>query len=337
MRKIKKLIIGITPLLALIICCNIKAQHFTPVYSGNPYLPMNTIVSNANINAIVLEAGDEIALFDTTGGNEYCVGACVITPAFPGTPAIFNCAADDPLSPEIDGFINLHRIIVKLWDNSESLEVTSVARYFNAMLDTVFTQQGTCVIDSIAGESVLPYLVVQDVTITDGQTRCYHAYDSVLVAGESTTVEIQSGGEAIFIAGNKIVFKEGFSSSNGSYVHAFITTDSSFCSQYPFFGSPDNNEEIIEEDMFTFTQTDAGIKVYPNPSTNVFNILLEKDTLSSYFKYQVFNNIGRLIETGFIHAFELSIDLSKRPVGIYFVIVSNACRTHRASLIKVQN
>ena len=62
----------------------ITAQHFTPVWSGNPYQPMNIIVSNATLNTLSLDTGDEIAVFDieTSSGNEICVGVVGIDTSY---------------------------------------------------------------------------------------------------------------------------------------------------------------------------------------------------------------------------------------------------------------
>lgn len=50
---------------------NSTLNHFTPVWTNNPYLPMNIYISGAVLDGISLTAGDEIGVFD---GN-ICVGS----------------------------------------------------------------------------------------------------------------------------------------------------------------------------------------------------------------------------------------------------------------------
>ena len=50
------------------------AQHFSPVWSGNPNNAMNFYIGSATINGIDMVAGDEIGIFD---GND-CVGVITL-------------------------------------------------------------------------------------------------------------------------------------------------------------------------------------------------------------------------------------------------------------------
>ena len=124
---------------------NTSAQHFVSVGTGNPYLPMNIIIDSAFSNGSLLQAGDEIAVFDVNGsGTEICVGQVSITTTFTSdTNYIINATADDPTTTEQDGFIVGDSIIFRYWNNSSNKETILINAVFNPALDSTYQLQGT--------------------------------------------------------------------------------------------------------------------------------------------------------------------------------------------------
>ena len=127
----------------------INAQHFTPVYTGNPYQAMNFIVTAATLDAANLGAGDEIAVFDVDGGSEICIGSLVLTGPISGT-ATFPAATDDPLTSGKDGFTAGNSIIYRFWDNSAGVEVICLTPTYTPGFNEVYTSLGTAVL-SLSG------------------------------------------------------------------------------------------------------------------------------------------------------------------------------------------
>ena len=128
-------------------------QHFTTVWTGNPYQSMAFIIQSATIDGVNMEAGDEIAVFDvTSGGTSICVGTVVLTGVVTsGSSASFPAAHEELVG---DGFITGNTIIFKLWDNSESTEITMVIpTYFGPPFDEVYSPQGTALVTLLAGSS----------------------------------------------------------------------------------------------------------------------------------------------------------------------------------------
>ena len=124
-------------------------QHFTNVWSGNPFQPMNIIIQEATINDVAMEVGDEIAVFDIgEDGSSICVGCLILTEAIiPGSPAIIIAGADDDLTDGISsGYIPNNEIVFKLWDSSESIEISSVTPSYNASFASVYTPLETAVV-----------------------------------------------------------------------------------------------------------------------------------------------------------------------------------------------
>ncbi len=74
-----------------------------------------------------------------------------------------------------------------------------------------------------SGSSVPFHTIVHNVTISNGQTECYEATSTIIVAGSGTTVDILSGGQATFIAGQNIFWHAGFYAHSGSNCHGYIT------------------------------------------------------------------------------------------------------------------
>ncbi|MCD4745005.1 MAG: hypothetical protein K8R58_01760, partial [Bacteroidales bacterium] len=141
-----------------LISSNLTAQHFQTVWSGNPYQPMTFIVNSATIDNINCAAGDEIAVFDVDSNSiEICVGVVVLVgEILPGSPAIITASTDDPLTSDQDGFINGHTIIYRIWDSSESEEITMVQAAYNTTppFVSIFTSLGTAIVELGGSSSI---------------------------------------------------------------------------------------------------------------------------------------------------------------------------------------
>lgn len=97
-------------------------SHFSPVFNGNPYQPMRFRMIKAEWQGVALEAGDEVAVYD--GG--LCVGT-VVLPHTVGNGyemVMLEASADDPATPETDGFTGGNAITFKIWDASAAAEFT---------------------------------------------------------------------------------------------------------------------------------------------------------------------------------------------------------------------
>ena len=59
----------------------------------------------------------------------------------------------------------------------------------------------------------------------------------------------------------------------------------------------------------------------PNPNSGLFNIQVDQEHIGS--SYQILDNLGRLIDKGFIRELSQDFDLSDKPKGVYRIQVSN--------------
>ncbi len=98
----------------------IAQQHFIPIWTNNPYLPMNIYISSALLDSLPLTAGDEIGIFD----GDLCVGSSQLAGnILPGNPLPIVASSDDPLTPQKDGFTPGNTISFKIWDVQNQREI----------------------------------------------------------------------------------------------------------------------------------------------------------------------------------------------------------------------
>ncbi|MEA2104771.1 MAG: PKD domain-containing protein [Candidatus Cloacimonadota bacterium] len=118
-------------------------SHFSIVYPGNPYLPMNINILDIASPSIEITEGDEIGIFD----GEICVGANIVPDSVNSSNILSVIAsADNPNTTEIDGFIAGNPITLKYWDKSSGIyEYDSELIFWDSpgvSGDSVFAQQG---------------------------------------------------------------------------------------------------------------------------------------------------------------------------------------------------
>ena len=169
--------------------------------------------------------------------------------------------------------------------------------------------------------------IVTDIDLASGQTDCYNAVDTLTIALDQS-VSVQNGGDATFIAGEKILFKPGFRSYSGSHSHAYITTSSNFCTNpSPPVAAPlsDTDEEDIATiaDMFGgISNNNDLINVYPNPTNGSLTIdFLGVETTATI---RVVNFQGGIIlETDINKQLIKKLDLRFLPEGMYIIVINN--------------
>jgi len=94
-------------------------SHFTPVWSGGTYFPMNLFVVSAMVDGAGLNPGDEIGVFD---GNK-CVGAAKVIKAISSTDYLtVKVSQDDGTG---NGFTVGHPISFKIWKSAENNDIES--------------------------------------------------------------------------------------------------------------------------------------------------------------------------------------------------------------------
>ena len=181
------------------------------------------------------------------------------------------------------------------------------------------------------GTSVPPTRYVQNVTINNGQSECYDATNNIVVAGSGTTVVIQPGGEATFIAGSKVVFNPGFYAYPGSEVSAFISTGTYCSSLPPMVATTVNDEENCESPDMVINLSPE-IKIYPNPSQGQFIIDFVNEDIHA--EIYIFNTYGKKVYQAIcLEQNRQEVDLSNLPPGMYLIVIKTDNRVLREKLI----
>jgi hypothetical protein len=112
-------------LCAFLLCLSLSslAQHFQPVYSGNPFQPMNIIITSVSIYGEGLVVGDEIGIFD----GSLCVGSYIVD----GTEDVYSvvASADEP-EPGFNGFTTNNPILIRIYKQNSNTEYSNLNPVF---------------------------------------------------------------------------------------------------------------------------------------------------------------------------------------------------------------
>ena len=186
---------------------------------------------------------------------------------------------------------------------------------------TTDSERDTVIVTVNNVEGVPATLSVDNVVVGDGEERCYGASQTITVA-ENGPVVANNNSTVTFIAGESIVFYPGFHAQPGSNVHAYITTNQTFCeaikSQTIVSANTNFDISINEETL----QTEGSILVFPNPNNGRFTLQLQN--YDSHAQVMVVNLAGKVIyQTTVNESGNIEIDMLNAPHGIYSIVVSD--------------
>lgn len=183
--------------------------------------------------------------------------------------------------------------------------------------------------------------IVEDVTIANTETDCFNAIDILYVADE-VLVLVQTGSEATFIAGDKIIFYPGFEAEPGSLVDAHITTSNDFCGSLPgpimANVNEESQDEMTEADFLADTEEfDAGklIKTYPNPTQGQFVIDFMGSPYMNAEVYVISFRGQKMLNLNTQNRDKIDVDLSYLPNGLYLIVVKDADKVITKRIVKL--
>ncbi|MCK9422262.1 MAG: T9SS type A sorting domain-containing protein [Bacteroidales bacterium] len=171
-----------------------------------------------------------------------------------------------------------------------------------------------------------------NINIPNGVTTCYDATQILTVAGNGNTFFVENNGSVTLVAGNRISVLAGMRVFSGGYLHAYITTNSTYC------GSTFNPiVENPEEELLSIVQDPKSqwIKIYPNPTTDYFILELNQTDVSSITYVSIYNMNGKsILQQTMNGENKRQFSLSGQPVGIYMVHVRSNERSEIAKVVK---
>jgi M6 family metalloprotease-like protein len=188
---------------------------------------------------------------------------------------------------------------------------------------------GICIDDvEINGIQLPANFEITNQTVTDNESECYDATDTIFVAGNNTDVEFLNGSSVDLIAGKSIFFLPGFHAFEGSNMNAFITTEAQFCGALPVSNIIAQNNEKSISISFPFENKKKGgtnekvVKIYPNPNDGQFTVNIQN--FAKEVEISVLNMSGKVIYR--LHSTEeeqFKITLPFSNPGLYYVRVSD--------------
>ncbi|MEM7084558.1 MAG: 3-coathanger stack domain-containing protein [Bacteroidota bacterium] len=134
---------------------------------------------------------------------------------------------------------------------------------------------------------------------------------------------VNSGGQAVYHAGDEVLLVTDFDALNGSVFRAYIEA----CTG-SFVSAPESISKIAKPRLNEYFKEDTSataLTIYPNPTRDIFNIELENATLSD-FNVEIYSmSRGLMYSNTFekqdIQSFQ--VDIAKFPEGVYIVKLVN--------------
>jgi len=188
--------------------------------------------------------------------------------------------------------------------------------------------------------AISPNLLVQNTTINNGQSDCYNATNTITVAGSGTTVNINSGAEATFIAGEKILFETGFSAHSGSHTEAYITTTGNYCNNPLAMMANNVTTQEIDTEVLSVEAVDdindvQNINIYPNPTTSNFTIdFLGEETSAKIILLNFQGN--QVYNSNCNNQNKLEIITDYLTSGVYIILIKTQTQLITKKLIKLK-
>ena len=185
--------------------------------------------------------------------------------------------------------------------------------------DILYTFTPDC---GVTGPEVPLNLAVNNETIPTGQTECYAAEQVITVAGSGSYFIVQNGATARLIAGQKVILLPGTHFQSGCLGHIFIDLAGEYCSNYRSILAENDEDDSLFEAPAMDALNDSFIKVYPNPTSGEFHLLITQEHDFRNAVIEIYNMVGERImhyePTG--HSQHL-INLSGNKPGLYLIKV----------------
>jgi hypothetical protein len=175
---------------------------------------------------------------------------------------------------------------------------------------------------------------VQNQVIPNGWDTCFSAVQTIYVAGNGTSFNIQNGGSALFVAGQKISFLPGTTVQYGGNLHGYISSSGENCNsykglEYEFQHNGVNNSSLV-------SQADNGFfKTYPNPTNGGFLLELTGIAEPGEIKVELYGMHGEIVQSVVLTGKQkYDLSLSGQPAGVYFIRVVSGKNAGTGKIIK---
>jgi hypothetical protein len=167
-------------------------------------------------------------------------------------------------------------------------------------------------------------LEVPDITVLSNENLCFNAIETVIIAGDGKQFIVEAGGHADIIAGHSILLREGTIVKPGGSLHAWITTDGSYCENTTSMLAV-IDEEVLSDNLpddHEYNAETPFFKVYPNPTAGDFILELTEYNEFSNITVEIYTIQGqRIISTQLPEGKIFDFSFSDRKPGVYLIRV----------------
>jgi uncharacterized protein (TIGR02145 family) len=167
---------------------------------------------------------------------------------------------------------------------------------------------------------IIKTLNLNDISIPPDPDDCFAASSQITVSDFT----VANGGSVTLVTGHsgKILLQEGTQVQYGGYLRAWIDVAGNYCDQPESMLASDTQNESLQQTFKLAEQSQAGLKVYPSPTTGDFTVELHGYEESETVLIQIFSMQGNLLSAQKLPASSLySMSLKNRQPGFYLVRV----------------
>jgi hypothetical protein len=168
--------------------------------------------------------------------------------------------------------------------------------------------------------------ILQDIAVEPEQSVCYDATQTITVAGGGTFFKVLAGGTVSLVAGQKITMLPGTGIASGGYLHAWITTNGTYC------GSGSGKSAEVRD------ITAPSVKVYPNPASDRILIDVSSEPGRESAQVMLLNLQGQQLGMTTVGSDgKGEISLKTYPAGFYLLKIILGGEMRTIKIIKSQS
>jgi hypothetical protein len=178
--------------------------------------------------------------------------------------------------------------------------------------------------------------IIQNTTVTNGTTTCFDALQTITIAGNGNTFTVQSGANVHLIAGHNIDFLPGSVVQLGGNLHAYISTDGTYCNNIKNSPAISSDDEIQQTEIQPTVQRDGLFKIFPNPTNGKFTLELTGDKVDTLTSIRIYNMYGGIVQrySNFTGK-KMEFSLENNKPGIYLINFMHDGKAQNAKVIKI--
>ncbi|MCX6276663.1 MAG: PKD domain-containing protein [Bacteroidetes bacterium] len=170
---------------------------------------------------------------------------------------------------------------------------------------------------------------VTNVIVANSETKCYNASQVINIAGNGTFFFVLSGGNATFIAGQKISFLPNSIVLSGGNMWGYIAPNGPYCV------TPSMPSTTSADDQVSMGIEQSSFKIYPNPTTGVFVFELKGKDANNSSTVEFYGTMGEKVMTENLNGeLKHEFNLTGLPIGIYFIRIVNGDKVETAKIIR---